>query len=240
MVTENQVVSIYKNDIYYDFICEPIYRICDESLLAVELLTHFYDERGLRKKNTAEIFESMSFRQKDFFFYCQIKKIEQQSRWFYKEKVLCSINIDNDIADILSSNKQTSALLSTLPFVRLEVNENYRGLGCNENIDLLQPLLKYSKGVWLDDFGAGKSTLSSINGIGFEVIKIDKEFFWQESEKETFPSVIQAIHRSCNRIVIEGIAQREMLQTLVGLNIWGVQGYAFPSVSLNDVERLAN
>lgn len=228
----------YQSNMDFDFICEPIYSVNGESLMAVEVLTHFYDDVGQRKKNTADIIDSMSLEQKAQFFYYQIEQIKQQHKYFKKSQVLCSVNIDNDIAEVLKSNKKMCDLLLTLPFVRLEVNENYRGLDSCDSEELLLPLLRYVKGVWLDDFGTGKSTLSTISKKNFEVVKIDKDFFWQEYQKDSFPVLIKRINHSCGRIVIEGVEELTMLLTLAELNIWGVQGYAFPSVPLKNIMTL--
>ncbi|HED2515861.1 TPA: EAL domain-containing protein, partial [Enterobacter asburiae] len=93
--------------------------------------------------------------------------------------------------------------------------------------------------VWLDDLGAGYCDISMVDASQYELIKIDREYFWREAKKEQPFKGLILYKNKCNKIVFEGVETDEQLELARRLEVWGVQGYLFNSCKLIDIESLA-
>ena len=81
----------------------------------------------------------------------------------------------------------------------------------------------------LDDFGVGYSSLSSLKGLPFNRVKIDRSFIRdlpENSQDAALTKVIIAMASALNlEVVAEGVETREQLDFLTGLGCTTVQGY---------------
>ena len=81
----------------------------------------------------------------------------------------------------------------------------------------------------LDDFGVGYSSLSSLKGLPFDRVKIDRSFIRdlpENSQDAALTKVIIAMASALNlEVVAEGVETREQLNFLTGLGCTTVQGY---------------
>ncbi len=95
----------------------------------------------------------------------------------------------------------------------------------------LQGLRALGVGLEIDDFGTGYSSLSYLQRLPVEVLKIDRSFVKDLTEKSEARKVvgsIVALARALNlSTVAEGIETREQLQTLKALGCDLGQGYLF-------------
>ncbi|MEE9714325.1 hypothetical protein V4826_05765 [Escherichia coli] len=74
--------------------------------------------------------------------------------------------------------------------------------------------------------------------IHFEVVKVDRCFFNEQVQNPTFYPLIASIQKHCDKIIIEGIENREHMGLLREVGIWGLQGYLFKSVPFKNVDSL--
>ncbi|MGC0004425.1 EAL domain-containing protein [Enterobacter asburiae] len=103
---------------------------------------------------------------------------------------------------------------------------------------LIRTFPRFGK-VWLDDLGAGYCDISMVDASQYELIKIDREYFWREAKKEQPFKGLILYKNKCNKIVFEGVETDEQLELARRLEVWGVQGYLFNSCKLIDIESLA-
>ncbi|MDX7506432.1 hypothetical protein SJ593_26770, partial [Citrobacter freundii] len=54
----------------------------------------------------------------------------------------------------------------------------------------------------------------------------------------TFYPLIASIQKHCDKVIIEGIENREHLGILREVGVWGLQGYLFESVPFKNVDSL--
>ncbi|MEA3715189.1 hypothetical protein VBL48_12930, partial [Enterobacter hormaechei] len=82
-----------------------------------------------------------------------------------------------------------------------------------------------------------RTFLSLMEGY-FEVVKVDRCFFNEQVQKPTFNQLIASIKKHCDKIIIEGIENRDHMGLLREVGIWGLQGYLFKSVPFKNVDLL--
>ena len=218
------------------FIAEPIVSI-DEKLLGVELLTRFISPDG-RPLHPEFVISSWDLDRKRLFLYEQCGNIASMQKWFERKNLFCTLNIDQQMAFLIRHDYILRQTFESMPFIKLELSENFPGLDKGLKSPLLKSLSQGVNGLWLDDLGAGNSNAVSLIEGYFEVVKIDRIFFNEQVKKPTFYELIVLIKKYCDKIVIEGIEDRKSMEILREVGIWGLQGYLFKSIPFENVDSL--
>lgn len=218
------------------FIAEPIVSI-DEKLLGVELLTRFISPDG-RPLHPEFVISSWDLDRKRLFLYEQCGNIASMQKWFERKNLFCTLNIDQQMAFLIRHDYILRQTFESMPFIKLELSENFPGLDKGLKSPLLKSLSQGVNGLWLDDLGAGNSNVVSLIEGYFEVVKIDRIFFNEQVKKPTFYELIVLIKKYCDKIVIEGIEDRKSMEILREVGIWGLQGYLFKSIPFENVDSL--
>jgi len=219
-----------------EFVAEPIVSI-HESLLGVELLTRFILNSS-KPLHPQFVISGWDLERKRVFLYEQRDIIAIKQRWFESNGLFCTLNIDRDMATLLNSDDTLRTLFASMPFVKFEISEHFHSQESELNNPLLESLKQGVNGLWLDDLGAGNANITCLLNGYFEVAKIDRYFFKEEIKKNTFPLLIKNIRKYCDKIVVEGVEDRQHFALLQEANIWGLQGYLFESVAFHEVESL--
>lgn len=218
------------------FIAEPIVSI-DEKLLGVELLTRFISPDG-RPLHPEFVISSWDLDRKRLFLYEQCGNIASMQKWFERKNLFCTLNIDQQMAFLIRNDYILRQTFESMPFIKLELSENFPGLDKGLKSPLLKSLSQGVNGLWLDDLGAGNSNVVSLIEGYFEVVKIDRIFFNEQVKKPTFYELIVLIKKYCDKIVIEGIEDRKSMEIMREVGIWGLQGYLFKSIPFENVDSL--
>ncbi|WP_299996729.1 EAL domain-containing protein [uncultured Cedecea sp.] len=219
-----------------EFVAEPIVSI-NEKLLGVELLTRFVLNMT-KPLHPQFVISGWDFERKQSFLYQQIDVIASKRSWFERNGLFCTLNIDDDMAMLISIDEKLKNNLKSMPFVKLEVSEHFHEREPELKNPLLKSLNQGQNGLWLDDLGAGNANIACLLNGYFEVAKIDRYFFKEEIKKNTFLLLIKNIRKYCDKIVVEGIESRQHFPVLREANIWGLQGYLFESVPFHQIESL--
>lgn len=85
-------------------------------------------------------------------------------------------------------------------------------------------------GLYMDDFGAGFSSLASLNTLPFDVIKLDKsliDLLGDEGGDEIIKHIIEIAHFKNMQVVAEGVERKEQLDSLREMKCDVIQGYYF-------------
>jgi len=219
-----------------EFVAEPIVNT-HESLLGVELLTRFI-LNTTKPLHPQFVISCWDLERKRVFLYEQCDTIAMKQRWFESNGLFCTLNIDNDMATLLNKDDSLKKLFASMPFVKFEISEYFHDQEPQLKNPLLKSLKQGANGLWLDDLGAGNANITCLLNGYFEVAKIDRFFFKEEIKKNTFPILIKNIRKYCDKIVVEGVEDRQHFALLQEANIWGLQGYLFESVAFHEVESL--
>lgn len=217
-------------------IAEPI-TSTNGKLLGVELITRI-DTGGI----TESEFEMDYFiarlteDSKRSLLLSQLEEVQAKAQFFIEYGLVCSINIDFDMAGIIIKDTEVSTLLGALPFVRLEISERFPNLSDGMKNPLLKELSERYP-LWLDDLGAGHANMEAVQTGMFQCVKVDKKFYWNNCNSLMWPIIIRNINQYCEQIIIEGVQNQHQL-TKIGEGITGIQGYLFKSVPFSKVETL--
>lgn len=95
----------------------------------------------------------------------------------------------------------------------------------------------------LDDFGTGQSTITQLNELPFNELKIDRQFVRGLGKKKTAEAIVTAtidIARELNyKVLAEGIENKEQFEILKSYNCNLYQGFYFAKpVPLNALEKI--
>ncbi|MBU2672437.1 EAL domain-containing protein [Hafnia paralvei] len=221
--------------IYYNFIVEPI-KGMDECLIGVELLTRFFiDDLPYQRTNISDFIASLGIELKQELLINQLNQVKLKKDFFIQNDIVCCINVDFDFACMIVSNDHIKNYLYELNFIIFEISEHFPNIEDGKKNPLLQKLCSKYK-LWLDDLGTGGATLEVCKTGIFDCIKIDKNFFWSRSTSLMWPVIINNIKKYCNKIIIEGVENREHLAACA--DVYGTQGYLYRSVKLDKIESL--
>lgn len=219
-----------------EFIAEPIMSI-DERLMGVELLTRFISSEG-RSHHPEYVISSWDLDRKRLFLYEQCGNIASKQEWLERNNLFCTLNIDHQMAFLIRHDYILRQTFESMPFVKLELSEHFPGLDNGLKSPLLKALSQGVNGLWLDDLGAGNANVVSLMEGYFEVVKVDRCFFNEQVQNPTFNQLIASIKKHCDKIIIEGIENRDHMGLLREVGIWGLQGYLFESVPFKNVDSL--
>lgn len=141
--------------------------------------------------------------------------------------------------ECINRTPEEDCLLKGMDYVRLEISESLATCELQTRTKLIEALCLRLGKVWLDDMGAGYCYISMVDASQYELIKIDRDYFWREAKKEQPFKGLVLYKNKCDKIVFEGVETYEQLELARGLEVWGVQGYLFNSCKLIDIESLA-
>ncbi|PWC17748.1 diguanylate phosphodiesterase [Brenneria corticis] len=217
------------------YVMEPIYS-CQNRLFAMELLTRFNDQ-GLYSE---KYIQRMSSSEKQALLVNQLESITEKQCYFIDNSILLSVNIDFAMAMFLSQDSYTRNLLDKLPFIRLEISENFPNLSDGLRNPLLAKLYERYL-LWLDDFGSGNANIYALSQSTFSYVKLDKNFYWEmirNGKEHTLPVLISNIKKYCQGVIIEGVQNHSEYFLLKTCGIDGMQGHIYPSYRLDNLPIL--
>ncbi|KAA9001047.1 EAL domain-containing protein [Affinibrenneria salicis] len=221
-----------------EYIAEPI-RELDGKLLGVEVLTRFNTGSFTQGRIDAEYFVSrLIVDTKRRLLTSQLQEIGRKAAFFIRYRLLCSVNIDFDMASIILDNQEVRDLLDNLPFVRLEISERFPNLDAGMKNPTLKALKERYGCLWLDDLGVGNANYEAVQSCCFETVKIDKSFFWHHCNTQMWPAILHNIGLYCDRIIIEGVESYDHLAQMHEQGNIGIQGFLYKGVPLSLVETL--
>lgn len=127
------------------------------------------------------------------------------------------------IKEILEETGFDSSLLE------LEITESVMISYPERIIEILNQIRQLGIRTSLDDFGTGYASLSYLQMLPIDVLKIDKSFIdkinTQGSESNIIGNIISLVHQLGMEVVAEGVEHEEQLAYLVEQNCDYVQGY---------------
>ncbi|MEQ9898018.1 EAL domain-containing protein [Pectobacterium punjabense] len=209
----------------------------DQKLLGVEVLTRF--QKGglnLLRPTPAEIMQDWTIHEKRAYLIDVIDFITNEEEFFLENKLFCSLNIDQSTALILRHDAYIQILLQSMPYVKLQISEDFLKIVQRLKNPVLKSLSHSSNALFLNYLGIG-NVKSGVNTM-FEVVKIDETLFSTQFYKSSFPVLLKNIMKYCPKVIVSGVFDAELLQYLKEWGVWGVQGELFESVPLQDVSTL--
>lgn len=217
------------------YIAEPIIDTEINKLIAVEVLSRFYSKTGIHL-STQKVLSMFTATMKISLLKSQIKAIIKHRDFFECHGILCSVNIDYDTCLYISRNKEIQEMIMGNKFITLEISETYPELA--QEKDVIPFLCSLTKHIWLDDFGSGNSTISTLMKNKYHAIKLDRCFYQENIDKPHLDVLIKNLKRLCPNIIAEGVENSYYNRLSKGAGLWCSQGYFFPSIPLSQIELI--
>jgi diguanylate cyclase (GGDEF)-like protein len=115
--------------------------------------------------------------------------------------------------------------------VALEITEGATMKDIDAGVQIMKQIRKTGVHLHMDDFGTGYSSLSCLHRLPLNVLKIDRSFVTDLSERRDYAAVVNAIvhlaHNLGMKLVAEGVETSEQLTMLQALDCDYAQGYFF-------------
>ncbi len=138
---------------------------------------------------------------------------------------ICSQTAIDAIADLVRNSGVSPCRLD------FEITETAAMLDFNQANAALETLLALGSRIALDDFGTGNSSLTYVQHLPLNQIKIDRSFVAKVTDSAPSKAIIQTTIDLCRNLgidcVLEGIETTEQKQVLLELGGTIMQGYLF-------------
>ena len=116
-------------------------------------------------------------------------------------------------------------------YMELELTESVFVSDTKNTIQVMKELKDYGFTVSIDDFGAGYSSLTLLQEMETDVIKLDKEFFCHDELKKQEQIIVSSIINMAKqldmKVISEGIETKKQTQFLKDVSCDMVQGYYY-------------
>ncbi|MES9855094.1 MAG: EAL domain-containing protein [Sedimenticola sp.] len=115
--------------------------------------------------------------------------------------------------------------------LEIEITESLLVQDAPQTLDILKQLRERGIKLSLDDFGTGYSSLSYLRRFPLQILKIDRSFVNDLTEKEDNQALVDAIiamaHSLHLQVVAEGVENYQQLAYLKARDVAQIQGYLF-------------
>lgn len=152
----------------------------------------------------------------------------------FNTRLEVAINLSDSLFDedlILEVKRIFARDHNYLKSIILEITETMTLDDINRSQRIIESLSELEVRLALDDFGTGWSSLSTLNQLNFNKLKIDKSFVreiaTQENQQYFVSSIVTLSHQLGIKVVAEGVEQQEQWLKLVELGVDEFQGYYF-------------
>ena len=221
---------------HYVFLLEPIHALSGE-VMAWELLTRSMQGNESAGQADADsghhLFDCLLEAEKWQLFLLQLERIDALYQSGFSH--ILSLNIDSDIIRGILNNHAVQQKLDQLPLLRLEISAFFTARYHAADRLLLQKLAGITPALlWLDDFGAGSSTLSMLSSGIFEYVKTSRSFFWKYGTGYAFDTLLNHVNDFCKGVIIQGVDTQQQLALTANKQAVGLQGRFWNSAYLDD------
>lgn len=210
-------------------------------LAAVEMNVTFVHETADVTLPQSMLLPQLDATQRAAIMQDQLSLLENNSDFFNKHNVRATICVDSFSVESILNNDLLQHRIRQLPWLELQIDEAYPGLALGENNAELMTLRSIAA-LSLSHFGAGKIPAKPIYDNLFTRVKIDKKFLQAAAKRASFPAFIHAICSNidahCQYIVLPGIDDELLLNKVLAVNPWGLEGAIFPAVDAANLDAL--
>jgi EAL domain-containing protein (putative c-di-GMP-specific phosphodiesterase class I) len=148
--------------------------------------------------------------------------------------LFCSFNITSHqlLSDALANNIKMAFARTRIPpsSLKIEITEKIAAANPEKTIHTLNLFRSMGVGIFLDHFGVGYTTLSYLDDLPCEIIKVDRSFLYK-SRGEEKPTLLHAIatlaHDLKMQVIAEGIESEDDAQRAKACGCTYGQGFAF-------------
>lgn len=239
-----EAIQNHRFEVWY----QPKYSTRDQSIVSAEALVRWRDKDGsmipphkfiplLEKKGMISILDEYIFEA-----VCR-----QQKQWEKEGRQLFPVSVNISRSSLYYSNivEKYSAILKMYSLspnhIELEITES-AAINNTEIQTLIDKFHETGFRILLDDFGNGYSSLSTLNQMHFDTLKLDKsliDYIGEEKGEKLLYHVIKLAQSLGLKITAEGVEYESQFEFLRDLRCDDIQGYYFSKpLPLNDYQSL--
>ena len=156
---------------------------------------------------------------------------------YKKGQFIVPVSMNMSQMDFFDKDMMASVLLDVsntdlpMDYTRFEVTETAYSIVASNNRNVLLDMKRIGVKFYLDDFGSGYSSFSTIRDYDFDVVKLDMGFVQKIGTTTKANAVIQAIidmaHAIGSKVVAEGAETKEQVDALREMGCDYIQGFYF-------------
>lgn len=156
---------------------------------------------------------------------------------YKKGQFIVPVSMNMSQMDFFDKDMMASVLLDVsntdlpMDYTRFEVTETAYSTVASNNRNVLLDMKRIGVKFYLDDFGSGYSSFSTIRDYDFDVVKLDMGFVQKIGTTTKANAVIQAIidmaHAIGSKVVAEGAETKEQVDALREMGCDYIQGFYF-------------
>ena len=156
---------------------------------------------------------------------------------YKKGQFIVPVSMNMSQMDFFDKDMMASVLLDVsntdlpMDYTRFEVTETAYSIVASNNRNVLLDMKRIGVKFYLDDFGSGYSSFSTIRDYDFDVVKLDMGFVQKIGTTAKANAVIQAIidmaHAIGSKVVAEGAETKEQVDALREMGCDYIQGFYF-------------
>ncbi|MEE4410139.1 MULTISPECIES: EAL domain-containing protein [unclassified Serratia (in: enterobacteria)] len=230
----------FEADFISSYVFQPVYSM-EGRLLAVEILCRFNSLDGDLAMPADIGINLLTASQRIELFHEQLRLAERHAGWFIEHDVLLTLNIEETLVDVILTDDFLCQRLRQWPFIAFEISEGFPNLSAGKNNAKVSRLSEIFT-LWLDDFGSGQATLTALYDGLFDYVKIDKRFYWQLFAHQGYDVVIDSLLKNinllCKGVIVCGIEKKEYFNKLRHAGVFGLQGFLWSSVGVDNLAAL--
>lgn len=224
-----------KNKVNYVF--QPMFARSGK-LLAVECLSRFSFNSAYANFSPEQFFITSDRATRIEILLEQVSLIEEYNHWFRENKVIATLNVDDDSLSSLENIHFADRIKATR-CIHFEISERSNRL-LKDRVHG-DPFLK-SYSFWLDDFGSGYSGFSALYNNQFRFVKLDRFLLWDFMKKSGGDGLMYALLRffylNKYKVIIEGVETPEHKKWLDEMPYYALQGKLWMESDIKDLSSL--
>lgn len=220
--------------VYY----QPVYDAFSGEIASAEALVRWIREDGTMVSPgifVPALEDSGRISQMDLFVERSVFSFLEER--YHKGQFIVPVSVNMSQMDFFDKDMMASVFVDVsntdLPvdYTRIEVTETAYSMVASNNRNVLLNMKNIGVKFYLDDFGSGYSSFSTIRDYDFDVVKLDMGFVQKIGTTARANAVIQAIidmaHAIGSKVVAEGAETKEQVDALRDMKCDYIQGYYF-------------
>lgn len=220
--------------VYY----QPVYDAFSGEIASAEALVRWIREDGTMVSPgifVPALEDSGRISQMDLFVEQSVFSFLEER--YHKGQFIVPVSVNMSQMDFFDKDMMASVFVDVsntdLPvdYTRIEVTETAYSMVASNNRNVLLNMKNIGVKFYLDDFGSGYSSFSTIRDYDFDVVKLDMGFVQKIGTTARANAVIQAIidmaHAIGSKVVAEGAETKEQVDALRDMKCDYIQGYYF-------------
>ncbi|WKV49342.1 diguanylate phosphodiesterase [Dickeya fangzhongdai] len=142
-----------------------------------------------------------------------------------------TIELDRELLAFILNNKEIKDTIAFIKNVRFIVDANMDIINNHEDYRSLKELSAISK-TWINNFGTGNTSLTSLKKMPFEHIKINKDFMLRYGNMNFFRKVLDDVNTWSDGAILTGIDNYELHSKFSADMFYGMQGELWNTIIL--------